>query len=199
MPQFQEFEVCLLLEKCSDKKTSALSKDTALVKSLTKVLNASLDIAKDQPKDSASLAIALSKKGLAVSGVAATATGSNELKAVNFAATQTLKTIGLTKLAGMTPSKASIYLTFTMAEKVVSVAGLAELDKCKVAIASLTATSGMGALTCFSSGAFTMGIGCVAGAIAIAADAFDVYGVCYGQRSNSSANSALRSTGSQLP
>ena len=57
MPQFQESEVCLLLKSCPDKKTSELSKDTALVKSLTKVLNATLDIAKDPPKDGASLAI----------------------------------------------------------------------------------------------------------------------------------------------
>jgi hypothetical protein len=50
-----------------------------------------------------------------------------------------------------------------------------------MAIASLTTTTGAGALTCFASGAFTMGIGCVAGAITIAADAFDVYGQCSNQ------------------
>jgi hypothetical protein len=179
MPQFQESEVCLLLETCPDKRTSGLSKDTALVKSLTKVLNATLDIAKDPPKDGTSLAMALSKKGLSMSGVAATATGSKELKAANFVATQTLKTIGLTKLAGMTPAKASIFLTLTMAEKVVSAAGLGDFDKCKMAIASLSVTTGAGAMTCFATGAFTVGIGCVAGAIAIAADAFDAYGKCY--------------------
>jgi len=181
MPRFHESEISLLLKTSPDKKTSELSKDTALVKSLTKVLNATLDIAKDPPRDGASLALALSKKGLAMSGVAATATGSKELNAANFVGTQTLKTIGLTKIVGMTPAKASIYLTLAMTEKVVSAAGIAGFDKCKMAIASLSATIGVGTMTCFASGAFTMGIGCVAGAIAIAADAFDAYGQCFGQ------------------
>lgn len=184
MPEFQPSEVCMLLETSPDRKVSALSKDTALVKALTKVLNATLDIAKDPPKDGASLAKALSTKGLALSGVAATTTGSKELQAANFVGTQTLKTIGLTKVASMTPAKASIYITLTMAEKVVSAAGLAGFSKCRMAVASLSATTGAGALTCFASGAFTMGIGCVAGAIAIAADAFDAYGQCYGQPSD---------------
>ncbi|MGM9484778.1 hypothetical protein ACS5PN_26525 [Roseateles sp. NT4] len=195
MSQFQESEVRMLLMTCPEKKTSELAKDTALVKSLTKVFNATLEIAKDQPTNGSSLAMALSKKGLAISGVAATATGSEELKAANFVATQTLKTVGLMKLASMTPTKASIYLTIAMTEKVVSAAGLASLDKCKMAIASLSATTGAGALTCFASGAFTMGIGCVAGAIAVAADAFDVYGQCYGQGDKPDVDSSLTSVG----
>jgi len=199
MLQFKESQVCLLLKKCPDKKTSELSKDIALVKSLSKVFNATLDIANNQPKNGTSLAVAVAKKGIALSGVEATASESNELKMANFAATQILKTIGLTKIAGLTPAKASIYLTFTMAEKVVSAAGLANVDKCKLAIASLATTSGMGALICFSSGAFTLGGSCVAGVISIAFDAFEVYGSCHAQRSNSSANSFLQSTGSVLP
>jgi hypothetical protein len=179
--EFREPEVALMLKKCPDATASALSRDTALVKSLTKVLNATLDIAKDRPTDGSALALSLAKKGVAVSGVASTASGSKELKAANLIATQALKTVGLAKVAGMTPTKASIYVTLTVAEKVVSAAGFAQLDKCKVAIASLSATTGMGAMTCFASGAFTMGIGCVAGAIAVAADDFDVYGQCYGE------------------
>lgn len=180
MSQFQPSDVCSLLENCPDKAASELAKDTALVKSLTKVFNVrlELEIAKDRPRDGASLALTLVKKGHAVSGVAATATGSSGLTMANFAGTQTLKTIGLMKLAGMTPPKASIYLTLTMTEKIVSAAGLGGFDKCNVAIASLSATSGMGAMACFASGPFTLGIGCVVGVIAVAADAFDAYGQC---------------------
>lgn len=184
MPQFLESEICSLLKSCPDKRTSELSKDTALIKSLTKVLNTTLEIAKDQPKGGVPLAAALSKKGLAMSGVAATAAGSKELQAANFVGTQALKTIGLTKLAGMTPAKASIYLTLTMTEKIVSAAGLAGFDKCRMATVSLSATIGVGAMTCFASGPFTVGIGCAIGAISIAADAFDAYGQCYGQASS---------------
>ncbi len=181
MPQFQESEVHLLLKTCPDGKTSALSTDIALVKSLTEVLNATLNIAEDAPKTGSALSVALATKGLAVSGLVGQSTGSKTLKTVNFVGTQALKTIGLTKLAGMTPTKASVYLTLAMSEKIVSAAGLAGFDKCKMAIASLSATTGTGAMLCFSSSAFTMGFGCVVGVIAVAADAFDVYGQCYGK------------------
>ena len=183
MSQFKESEVFLLLKSCPDTNTADLSKETALVKSLTKVLNVTLDIAQNQSKSGAAVGMNLLKKGHAISGVVATATDSKELKAANFIGTQTLKTIGLKKLAGITsPAKASIYLTLVLSEKIVSAAGLAGFNKCKMAIASLSATTGTGAMACFASGAFSMGISCVAGAIAIAADAFDVYGQCYDPR-----------------
>lgn len=193
MPQFQESDVRLLLKSSPDRRTADLGTDTALVKSLTRVLNATLEIAHDPPESGGAIAMALSKKALAVSGVASKALGSKELDAVNFVGKQALKTIGLAKLAGMTPVKASVYLTLTMADKVVSAAGIAQMDKCKVAIASLTTTTGTGAWVCFSSGAFTLGIGCVAGAIAIAADAFDVYGQCYGPLGSPAAGSSSAS------
>lgn len=177
--QFQESEIAVLLKVCPDKKTSDFSKDTSLVKALTKVLNATLEIAKDQPKSGATLTMDMAETGLAMSSMVEKTTESKNLKAANFVGTQTLKTIGLTKLVGMPPAKASIYLTLAMTEKVVSAAGLAGFSKCKMAIASLSATVGTGGMACFASGAFTMGIGCVVGAIAIAADAFDAYDQCY--------------------
>ena len=180
MDEFTPSEVQLLLITSPDRNVSRLARDTALVKALTKVLNATLDIAKDSPKNGRDLALLAAKKAAAVSGVAEKATGSKELKAANFVAIQTLKTVGLTKIAGMSPAKASIYISLVMAEKVVAAAGMGQFDKCKLALASLSATTGAGALACFSTGAFTLGIGCAVGAIAVAADAFDWYGQCYG-------------------
>jgi len=180
MDEFTPSEVQLLLITSPDRNVSRLARDTALVKALTKVLNATLDIAKDSPKNGRDLALLAAKKAAAVSGVAEKATGSKELKAANFVAIQALKTVGLTKIAGMSPAKASIYISLVMAEKVVAAAGMGQFDKCKLALASLSATTGAGALACFSTGAFTLGIGCAVGAIAVAADAFDWYGQCYG-------------------
>ena len=180
MDEFTPSEVQLLLTTSPDRNVSRLARDTALVKALTKVLNATLDIAKDSPKNGRDLALLAAKKAAAVSGVAEKATGSKELKAANFVAIQALKTVGLTKIAGMSPAKASIYISLVMAEKVVAAAGMGQFDKCKLALASLSATTGAGALACFSTGAFTLGIGCAVGAIAVAADAFDWYGQCYG-------------------
>lgn len=174
MPQVTKTQTRDLLKSNSDKNLSSLANDTALVASLTAVFNASLEIAEDFPKTKGELATAIAKKGLAVSGAAATASGSKGLELANFAAGQTLKSIGLLKIAGLTPAKASMFITLTMAEKVVSAAGLAEIDKCKMAVATLALSTGAGAFVCVGS----LGIGCIAGAIAVAADAFNVYGQC---------------------
>lgn len=174
MPQFSRSDVRTVLTNSSDHNISNLAYDTALVASLAAVLNATLEIAEEFPRTKGEVTLAIAKKGLSVSGVAATATGSQGLELANFAAGQTLKSIGLFKIAGLSPAKAGVYITITMAEKVVSAASLAERDKCKTAIATLalsTATTGVG---CWLTG----GIGCVAGAISIAADAFNVYGQC---------------------
>ncbi|MBK6511996.1 MAG: hypothetical protein IPG06_22895 [Haliea sp.] len=96
------------------------------------------------------------------------------MEMANFAAGQTLKSIGLLKVAEMTPAKASMYITLTMAERWFPAAGMAELDKCRMAVATLALSTGAGAFVCVG----TLGIGCIAGAIAVAADAFNVYGQC---------------------
>jgi hypothetical protein len=171
-----EAQVGELLLQTSDNRVKDMSKDTALVKSLTKVLNTTLAMAKDPPTTGPTLVLALGNKALALSSVAEKATGSKNLQIANFVTGQTMKTIGLTKLVGVTPAKAGAYMTLVVAEKVVAAAGLGQVDKCKLALASLAATTGMGAFAC----AGTVGIGCVAGAIAIAADAFDAYGKCQG-------------------
>lgn len=182
MSQFTESDITLMLLSSKDQQSAQLARDTALVKSLVKVLNVSLEMAKSPPKSAGSLAMSLAKKSAAISGVAEKATNSQGLRTANFVASQALQSMGLTKIVGMSPAKASAHLTIAMANKIVSAAGLGGISKCKMAIASLATSTGAGALTCFATGALTLGVGCVAGAIAVAADAFDMYGQCY--RSN---------------
>jgi hypothetical protein len=177
MPLIQEAQTRNLLQKSPDAKLVQLSKDAELVTALTAVFNASLDIAEEMPATKGQLVGVLAKKGHAISGLAEKASGSKALEVGNFMVGQSLKSIGLLKVAGMTPGRASAYITLTLADKVVSAAGLAQLDKCHMAIATLAVSSGAGAFACVG----TAGIGCVAGAIAVAADAFNVYGQCRGR------------------
>lgn len=175
MAQFKESEIELLCKNSPDMQVSELSKQTSLIKSLTEVLNVAIQV-QGKPH-----ALDIAEGAIALSGVAENVSNSKNLSAVNFVSNQAIKTVGLTKIGGFTPARATVYVTLVMAEKIVAAAGFAELDKCKVAIASLAATSGMGAVSCIAAGALTLGIGCVAGAIAIAADAFNVYGQCSSQ------------------
>lgn len=160
-----------LLQQSSDRELAKLAEDAEFIKALTKVLNTSLEIAKDFPKDKTSLALALGKKAHSISTLA-TVRADKEVKVANFIAGQVIKSIGLTKLAGMTPARATAYITLNMADKVVSAAGLGKVDKCKMAVASLAVTTGMAVV-----GAGT-GIGIAIGAIAIAAEAFNVHAQC---------------------
>jgi len=163
-----------LLQTNPNVAISSMARDAELVTALTAVLNVSLEIAEEFPRTKTELATALAKKSIALSSVAANASGSKNLELANFAASQTLKTIGLTKIVSMTPARATAFITLTMAEKVVSAAGLGQLDKCHMAVATLTVSGSAGTVACIGS----LGIGCIAGALAVAADAFNWYAQC---------------------
>jgi hypothetical protein len=170
-------EVSVLLSSSPDKSVSKLADDARLVQALTNVLNATLEIAEELPQTKGQLALTIAKKGHAVASVGSSVgSSSKNLEAANMVAGQTLKTIGLVKVAGMTPAKAATFITFAMAEKIALAAGLAEFDKCKTAVASLAATSGLAVLGSAS------GVGAVIGALAVASDAFNVYAQCYGEK-----------------
>jgi hypothetical protein len=177
MPRIDEAQTRELLRASPDKTVNSWQKDAPLIKSLTKVLNASLDVAADAQKNGGlaskqGLALAMAKKSGGMLDTTSKVVGGSGLKAASFVTSQTIDTIGLIKVAGYTPAKATLVITLTMAKKVVGVAGMAQMDKCKTAIASLAVTTGLGVVGC------SIGIGCLIGAISIAADAFDVYAQC---------------------
>jgi hypothetical protein len=137
-----------------------------------KSVNATLEMAVEPPRTKSQLALALAKKGMPILGIAEEVTDSVAFRATNFVGGQMMSSIGLAKVATMTPMRAGVFVTLTIAEKVTGAAGFAQLGNCKVAIASLATTAGLTAV------AAPTGIGAVVGAIAIAAEAFNVVGQC---------------------
>lgn len=138
----------------------------------TKTLNSTLKMAADPPRTKGELALALVDKGLSISGMAEEATDSQYVRAANFVGNQMMSSIALTKVAGMTPARTAVFVSLTLAEKVTGAAGYAQFDQCKVAIASLAVTTGLTVV------AAPTGIGAVVGAVAIAAESFNVIGQC---------------------
>jgi len=175
MPLPSATDVGNLLKSSPNAQVSQWSKDTDVIAALVRVFAATVDIAAELPSTKTGLAIALTTKAHRTSEVAGVANGSNGLALTNFVAGQTLETIGLLKVAGFGPARASAFITLTMANKVVAAAGLGQLDKCKMAIASLVVTTALAPVTCVG------GITCAVGALAIASEAFNVYGKCAGR------------------
>lgn len=173
-------QVVEVLNQSKDPAIKSHAKDIGMVVALTKVLNASLEFAKEGNMSGGKFAMTMAKKGLATSKVAEKASGSKALEMGNFVVGQGMKTtsmaIGLSKLKS--PTSAAAFATFAVAEKAAMAAGLAEFNKCRVAVAQLAATTGITAV------AAPTGIGAVVGAIAIAADLYSVYGACYADGKN---------------
>ena len=178
MPKFKQSDAQLLMKTSPDPKVSAFAHSTATVKALTAVLNATLEVAKEPPKGRLEVTAAVIKKGAALTGLGATATGSKTVEAASFMGGQLVRTVALRSILNapkLSPTKAAITITLSMAETVVGAAGLAEFDKCKMEITSLAVTTATGTFTCVG----TLGWGCAIGALSIAAEAFDMYGQCY--------------------
>lgn len=155
-------EVRQLLAQSPDWRVQAMSREIKVIKSLTGVLNASVKLA-DAAHDPLKLTLALSEKAVKVTEASASASGAPGLKAAAFVGTQAVKSVGLVKLAGMTPARTGASLTFAVADKVLTAASLADtrtFTQCQYAVASLAATSGLGVLSCAGSA----GVACVAGA-----------------------------------
>ena len=153
----------------------SLVQDIDSVRALVSVLNAAADIAEEFPRTKSQAALAVANLAQSGLGVYAENKKSRTAEFVSFGASQVLKDIGLIKVAGMTPAKASMYITLTMADKVVSAAGLTKISECKMAVTSLALSVGIGTFTCVG----TVGFACVAGAVAVAADAFNVRDKCF--------------------
>ena len=172
-----EADVVLLLESQKDRDVARLARDRAVVKGLVGIFNASLELATINPSRRIEVALGLANKGARMADLGAAATGSSKLKAGAFVSSQMVNTIGLVKLAGFTPARATVYMGFAVAEKAIAAAGLtdqATFSKCQLAIASLATTTG---LTLAVSG-LSFGTAWIPGAVAISAELLNTYWEC---------------------
>ena len=166
-----------LLMCAGDPALARMARDVQLVAALTSVLNVTLEAAREFPHSRTQLAKFALDKAVAVSGVVQLASQSRSLEYANFAAGQTLKTLGLISIAGKTPARAATQLTITMVEKIVAVAGLGNVSKCHFALATLSTSAAGAGLACVGSA----GVLCALGAVGVAADAFNAYAQCRNQ------------------
>lgn len=151
-----------------------LAENSGLLASLTKVLAASLRCAEDAIKPGG-VSACLAEKAASTTSVFSEAVNAPVARAASFVVNQSVSSIGLLSMTQYTsPAKAATFVTLQMASKIVGVAELTQIDNCKTAIASLIVSTGSGALAC----AGTLGVGCLASAIVIAGESFNVYGQC---------------------
>ncbi|NJL99052.1 MAG: hypothetical protein HC924_09670 [Synechococcaceae cyanobacterium SM2_3_2] len=173
MFSLSESETRQILLNTHNPQAIEVANSPKLLKALTGVLVESMKVA-EQIRNNQSIK-PTANQALALSNVYAAQSNSQAAQLANFAASQSLKTLGMSSIFGMTPSKAYAFVSITMAEKVVSAAGLAPFGKCPLAIAALATSTGAGAFGCLG----TAGLGCFAAGVAVALDSYNVYQQCH--------------------
>jgi hypothetical protein len=170
-----EKDVTFVLANADSKDLRDGAKDAALVTSLVKVLNATLDFADEGKMNGGAFALALANKTMATSETMKEATDSRALEIGNQVVGQGLKTVSMASAMSKlsSPGSAVAYAGFATMEKVLMAGGMAGFNKCRTAVLQLSATTAMTGI------AAPTGVGAVVGAIAIAADLYNVYGACY--------------------
>lgn len=182
MPQIRETDVQAMLQKSKDPQVKDMASLPATVAAATRVLNVTLELMADAPRSGAGVAGFAVQKAVAISDVATLSKPAGPLvKGAGLVAQTGLISTGLIKLANgvKTPNQLLIGVTLATAQKVVLAAGFGEVDRCRLAFASLVANGGMGLLVCTTAGAPTVGAACLVGAVTTAADLFSVYDACY--------------------
>ena len=157
----------------NNQKLRAANIDFGLLATGTKVLSQSLSM-----KDLPSIAKGTVDK---VNTIIGSAVNSEAVKTGTFVTGQLLKSAEYFEVIKFTsPGKATAFVTLIMVEKVAMAAGMGNMNKCGVAAVSIGATVGLAGLTC----AGTLGLGCLAGSLAVVAEVFNVIDVCGAQSEN---------------
>lgn len=175
---FTAADIQASLRNASDPKAQAFANDMEVVNGVWRILNVSLELMADTVRGGGKMTTGgvggfAVKKTLAVAELAG---GNSEgVKVATFVGGTFVSTLGggLEAMA-MTPGKAGVFITLKVAEKVVSAAGMGQVDKCKAALAALTVSAGLNVFTCVATG----GALCILGATAFALEAINTHAQC---------------------
>lgn len=179
MPAIKKPDIRNALKASPDPRTQALADEIETVNSVWRVLNTSAELIAEAQAHGGRVsgrdaAMSLGKKAVAVASLGGDARTAAAVKAATMLGGQMLATAEIGKALSLTPGRASAIITLKVAEKVVSAAGLGNVDKCRLALASLTVNAGTGVFTCVATG----GALCFLAAAAFALEAFNTSAQC---------------------
>lgn len=179
MPVIEKGDVKNALKASGDARAQAFADDVQVLNSIWRVLNTSAELVADAHErrghvGGGSAATSMAKKGLAVAGIAESKDASGIVKVLTFVGGQMVATAELGTALPYSPGKASVFITLKVAEKVVSAAGLGQVDKCKYALAALTVSIGANVFACVG----TVGALCILGAASLALEAINAHAQC---------------------
>lgn len=170
--QMTTTQTVLVLKQAPDPKVQKMAQDAAVVAAMTRIFNASLDIAASSNGTPAGIAMAMSQKGLETAKLAGTLTDSPILNIGSTVISVSMANKALAGLSNASPSKVLTTAGLVTIEKLLTLGGLQNKHKCEIALASLATTTGL------TIAAAPTGIGLVVGVIGVLAQGIEAYGAC---------------------
>lgn len=175
---FTPADVSNALAASSDPKVRSYAREAEIVQGVWNILNVSIDLmgAEHGRITPGMVGKFAAKKVLATTNVVNGQLDSQGVRAATFVAGTFITSVemGMEAVKYTSAAKAGVFMTLKTAEKVVGAAGLANLDKCKLALASLTVSAGTGVFTCVATG----GALCMLGAASFALEAWNAHEQC---------------------
>jgi hypothetical protein len=178
---FSRADVSNVLASSSDPRVRSYAREAEVVQGVWNILNVSTDLMGDAADNGGSITggsvgkFAV-KKVLAVVNVGNTSANNQGVRAATFVAGSMISTVetGLEVMKYTSAAKVGVFITLKTAEKVVGAAGLADVDKCKLALASMSVSAGTSIFTCVATG----GALCMLGAASFALEAWNAHEQC---------------------
>lgn len=178
---FTPVDIKMALAESDDPKVVSYSNESEVVLGVWNILLVSVDLMADAKEGKGSLGgqsigkFAV-KKVISIANVANINANNQGVRVATFVGGTLLTSVemGVESLKYTSAAKAGIFITLKSAEKVLGAAGLANLDKCKLALASLTLSAGTSTFTCVATG----GALCILGAASFALEAWNAHEQC---------------------